>query len=166
MNDLIVRDGFLIQGRQRYRCAIGRNGLTDNPMEGDHATPIGLHPLRRVLYRPDRIEQPITVLPVTTLTPSDGWSDDPKDIENYNQFVEIPHSYSHERLWREEHVYDLIVVVGFNDDPVVLGRGSAIFMHIARKGYTPTEGCVALAKNDLLEVLKGLGLQNNLDVRS
>jgi L,D-peptidoglycan transpeptidase YkuD (ErfK/YbiS/YcfS/YnhG family) len=108
--------------------------------------------MRRVLYRPDRLARPATGLPVTKLTPQMGWCDDPMDVE-YNRQVRLPFHARHEVLWREDHVYDLIVELGFNDDPVISGRGSAIFLHVAQPDYAPTEGCVACALPDLLGLL-------------
>ncbi len=113
-------------------------------------------PVRRVYFRADKGPAPETGLPVVALRPEDGWCDDPAEPA-YNRHVPLPCPGSHERLWREDGLYDLIVELGFNDDPVVAGKGSAIFMHIARPGYLPTEGCVALAEADLREVLKLLG---------
>jgi L,D-peptidoglycan transpeptidase YkuD (ErfK/YbiS/YcfS/YnhG family) len=114
---------------------------------------LGAWPIRYVYYRPDRVAKPETQLPVVALSPDDGWCDDPKDPA-YNTHVKLPWPTSHEKLWRDDHVYDLIVVLGHNDDPVVPGMGSAIFMHLARADYSGTEGCVALGLNDLLELLR------------
>ncbi|MEN8236421.1 MAG: L,D-transpeptidase family protein [Pseudomonadota bacterium] len=152
--DLVVSEEILTQGDRKFRCAIGRSGLTANKTEGDGATPIGCYPLRQLLFRSDRLEQPVTDLPVRSLIPSDGWCDDPKDTQRYNQLVTTPYALSHEKLWCNDHVYDVIVVVGYNDDPCKSGKGSAIFIHLAREGYPPTAGCIALIKDDLLEVLK------------
>lgn len=124
--------------------------------EGDGASPAGAWPVRRVYYRPDKGPAPETGLPVIALRPEDGWSDDPAEAL-YNRLVPLPCPSSHERLWRTDGLYDLIVELGYNDDPVVAGMGSAIFLHIARPGYAPTEGCVALAEGDLREVLKLMG---------
>ncbi|HEV7693593.1 MAG TPA: L,D-transpeptidase family protein [Hyphomonadaceae bacterium] len=136
------------------RCALGRGGLlqASDKRESDGATPIGMWPMRRVLYRPDRLQRPVTALPVTRLTPQMGWCDDPMDVE-YNRQVRLPFHARHEVLWREDHVYDVIVELGVNDDPVITGRGSAIFLHVARPDYSPTEGCVACALPDLRELI-------------
>ncbi len=134
------------------RCALGRSGVARNKREGDGATPAGAFPLRRVLYRPDREPPPQTALPIAALERGDGWCDAPDDAA-YNRLVRLPHAASAEALWRADAVYDLIVVVGYNDAPVVAGRGSAIFLHLARPDFRPTEGCVALARADLLAVL-------------
>jgi L,D-peptidoglycan transpeptidase YkuD (ErfK/YbiS/YcfS/YnhG family) len=120
--------------------------------EGDGASPAGLWPIRRVLYRSDRGDRPQTALPVQAIGPEDGWCDDPAD-PNYNRPVKHPYGARAERLWREDGVYDLIVVLGHNDDPPIAGLGSAIFLHLARPDYAPTEGCVAMARPDLEALL-------------
>jgi L,D-peptidoglycan transpeptidase YkuD (ErfK/YbiS/YcfS/YnhG family) len=131
--------------------------------EGDGATPVGRFPLRRVLYRPDRLSAPITRLPVAALAPDDGWCDDPADPQ-YNKPVRLPYAARHEELWRADALYDVIVVIGHNDAPVVAGMGSAIFMHLAGADYRPTQGCVALARQDLLDVLTGAGPDTILEI--
>lgn len=154
MTDMAVTaDGRLRWRRRDYRCAVGRGGVRTAKVEGDGATPAGRHPLRRVLYRPDRLAAPATLLPTIPLAPDDGWCDDPAHGD-YNTMVGLPHPGRCEALWRGDAVYDVIVVLGYNDGPVVAGRGSAIFLHVARPGYAPTEGCVALALPDLLAVLR------------
>ena len=115
--------------------------------------PGGRFPLRQVLYRPDRTAPPATRLPVQELDPGLVWCDDPT-CADYNQLVSLPHAGGYEALWRDDNVYDLLAVVGYNDDPVVPGAGSAIFVHIARPGLTPTTGCVGVAIDDLLELLE------------
>ena len=134
------------------RCVIGRGGVTSNKKEGDSATPAGRFPLRRVMYRPDRRKPPFTGLPISPLGADDGWCDEPGNA-TYNQLIKLPFSASHEALWRADNVYDVIVELGYNDDPNIPGLGSAIFMHVARPKYDSTEGCVALALEDLLTLL-------------
>lgn len=147
-------------GRLRWadhdvRCSLGRGGVVEaeNKREGDGATPLGLWPMRQVFWRPDRVAQPETQLPAVPLNQQLGWCDEPGH-PLYNRQVELPFPSSHEQLWREDHVYDLIVALGYNDEPVVAGRGSAIFLHLARPDFSPTEGCVACTQADLLAVLK------------
>jgi L,D-peptidoglycan transpeptidase YkuD (ErfK/YbiS/YcfS/YnhG family) len=144
---------FRFQG-ETFRAACGRIGVTDHKQEGDGATPVGVLPLRRVLYRADRLGKPKSVLPLEPLSPADGWCDDPSSPA-YNTAITLPHPAHHEELWRKDGVYDVIGVLGWNDDPVQRGRGSAIFLHVARPDYAPTEGCIALALFDLLQVLAG-----------
>lgn len=147
-----------------WPCALGKGGIVAEKREGDGGTPVGTFPLKRVLYRPDRLAAPPeTGLPARALTPADGWCDDPADAA-YNRPVALPYAASHETLWREEAVYDVIVILGHNDDPPVPGHGSAIFLHVARPGYTGTEGCVALALPDLLAVLKACGPGSTITV--
>jgi L,D-peptidoglycan transpeptidase YkuD (ErfK/YbiS/YcfS/YnhG family) len=155
LTDLTVApDGIARFGDRTCRCALGRGGVTAVKREGDGATPIGAWPLGRLLYRPDRFAlPPATALPVAMLKPADGWCDDSAD-PCYNMPVPWPYPASAEQLWREDRIYDLIVPLGYNDAPVVPGVGSAIFLHLARDGYAPTEGCVALALPDLLDYLK------------
>ena len=153
--DLIVdpTTGELIAGPRRYRCALGKSGIVADKREGDGGTPVGRFPLRQVFYRPDRLAvPPVTALPVRAIAPTDGWCDAPDDPA-YNRPVTLPYPASAETMWREDAVYDVVVVLGHNDDPPVPGRGSCIFLHVARPGYAPTEGCVALALPDLLAVL-------------
>jgi L,D-peptidoglycan transpeptidase YkuD (ErfK/YbiS/YcfS/YnhG family) len=106
-----------------------------------------------VLYRADRLSVPRCAVPVEPIAPNDGWCDD-QGHRSYNRRVTLPFDASHERLWRDDAVYDVIGVLGWNDDPVERGRGSAIFLHLARPGYSPTEGCVALELRDLRAVLE------------
>jgi L,D-peptidoglycan transpeptidase YkuD (ErfK/YbiS/YcfS/YnhG family) len=147
-------DGWMELPGRLTRCALGPAGVipAGAKREGDGATPAGLWPLRRVLWRPDRGPEPATRLPHAPLADDDGWCDAPDDPA-YNQPVRWPHPAGAERLWRDDRVYDLIVTLGYNDDPVVPGAGSAIFLHLAGPDYGPTQGCVALAAGDLLHLL-------------
>lgn len=143
-------------GELQWRCAVGHGGFTSTKREGDGATPIGCWPFRRLLYRADRLPAPETALPAAAIAADDGWCDAPDDPA-YNQPVRLPYPASHEVMQRSDGLYDLVVVLGYNDDPVVAGRGSAIFLHVAQDDYRGTEGCVALAREHLLRVLAGAG---------
>lgn len=149
------------------RCALGKSGVTpsESKREGDGASPIGIWPMRQVLWRPDRIAAPATRLPAVELIPDAGWCDAPDD-PFYNRPVLLPYAASHEKLWREDHIYDLIVELGYNDNPVIPGNGSAIFLHVAREDYSPTEGCVACALPDLLALLADAKPGDALEIRS
>ncbi|UAL10670.1 L,D-transpeptidase [Caulobacter segnis] len=145
---------FELDGRIR-RCAIGKAGAiaAADKREGDNRSPLGTWVMREVWYRPDVYpEGPRTALPVRATRREDGWCDAPGD-PNYNRPVTLPYPASAERMWRDDHVYDLVVILGHNDDPPVPGLGSAIFMHLARDGYPGTEGCVALERLDIEAVL-------------
>ena len=135
-----------------FRAALGRTGVSSSKREGDGATPAGLLPLRRVLYRADRVKAPECVVSLEPIAPSDGWCDDP-DHPDYNRHIRLPHPAHYEELWRSDSVYDIIGVLGWNDAPIHPGRGSAIFLHVAAPDYSPTDGCIALALPDLRRVL-------------
>lgn len=149
---------------RHWPCALGRGGIRTDKNEGDGATPAGRFALRRLLFRPDRIAPPPRcVLPTAALTPADGWCDDPADSA-YNRAVALPYPASCEALWRADAVYDLIVVIGHNDAPPVAGAGSAIFIHCARPDFAPTEGCVAFAAADLIDLLARLAPDSAIDI--
>lgn len=152
MNLVVRHDGTAEWRGARLRCAIGRSGIRCDKREGDGATPAGVFALNRVLYRPDRLARPRTILPVAPVDPDDGWCDAPDD-DDYNRQVRLPYPASAENLWRDDHVYDLFVVTSHNTEPTLAGLGSAIFVHLARVDFGPTEGCVALALDDLQRVL-------------
>lgn len=152
MRALIGPDRMLRHEFGASRAALGRGGIHAGKREGDGATPVGVLPLRRLFYRADRLPRPRAACPAEPLSPHDGWCDDPAHPD-YNRHVRLPHPARHEALWRGDATYDLIGVLGWNDDPPRPGRGSAIFLHLARPGYPPTEGCVALALPDLLAML-------------
>ena len=144
--------GHLAFGPFRLPCAIGRGGLKAIKREGDGGTPIGMLALRELYYRADQVARPGTQLRSRALRRDDGWCDAAGD-RNYNRPVRRPYPASHELLWRDDRLYDVIGVLDANIVPRVKGRGSAIFLHIAREGLPPTEGCVALRADDLRRLL-------------
>jgi L,D-peptidoglycan transpeptidase YkuD (ErfK/YbiS/YcfS/YnhG family) len=156
--------GHLRFGGRTYPCALGAAGVTTAKQEGDHATPVGAFPLRKLYYRADRLARPVTSLDIHEIHRSDGWCDDP-DNPCYNRQISKPFDGRHEDLWRRDGLYDLVIVIGHNDDPPVSGQGSCIFMHVMRPDFGPTEGCVALRLNDLLEIIPQLGRETVLRIR-
>lgn len=164
MNLIVTVDaegGWLDWGAGRRRAAIGPGGIALKAGEGDGITPVGTWPVREVFYRADRVAKPETALPVRAIEQDDGWCDAPDDPQ-YNRLVKLPHAASAETLWRDDHLYDLVLVLGYNDDPVVPGKGSAIFLHMARPDYSPTHGCVALAQDDVRAALAQLQPGDNI----
>lgn len=155
--------GVLFIGARRFDCTLGRSGVTLEKTEGDGKTPVGTYPFRQLIYRADRLAQPETGLPVEVLTPDTGWCEDPAHAD-YNTKVQLPHPALCDRMTRDDHLYDLTVVIGYNDAPVQAGKGSAIFMHLAREEWSPTAGCVGLRQADLLEVLKNLGPESHITI--
>jgi L,D-peptidoglycan transpeptidase YkuD (ErfK/YbiS/YcfS/YnhG family) len=146
------------------RCAIGRSGIGTKLREGDGITPEGRFVLRRVVYRPDRVSPPRTMLPLNGIAETDGWCDDPEDA-SYNRPVTCPYPARAEALWREDALYDVVAIIGFNDEPVESGKGSAIFLHVAHPDYRPTDGCVALSFCDLLEALNAVAPGDCIQIR-
>lgn len=146
-------DGWFELDGRRLRCALGRSGVraAADKREGDGCSPLGVWPIRKVLYRPD-VGAPATALPLEPIGRDQGWSDDPEDPA-YNTRVALPYRGSFEKLWRDDHIYDVVVVLGHNDDPPTPYMGSCIFLHLARDDYSPTQGCVALSRPDLEAVL-------------
>jgi L,D-peptidoglycan transpeptidase YkuD (ErfK/YbiS/YcfS/YnhG family) len=158
-------DGFLDLGTSKVRCALGKSGVKPaaDKREGDLASPAGTWLMRRVLYRPDRGPAPTTALPTTALSPDDGWCDAPDDPA-YNRPVKRPYPASAETMWRDDHLYDLVVVLGHNDDPPAAPMGSCIFLHLARDGYLPTEGCVAVSRSDMEALLATAGPGDAIEI--
>jgi L,D-peptidoglycan transpeptidase YkuD (ErfK/YbiS/YcfS/YnhG family) len=153
---LEYRDGRLRWSRGSAVAAVGRSGVKLDKHEGDGGTPAGTYPLVSVYYRADRIAPPASKLPVTPLTPKDAWVDEPNDA-NYNRLVLLPYPASAEQMWRDDDLYDLLVVIGYNIGPVIPGAGSAIFLHLATPDFAPTAGCVAIAKEALFGLVPLLG---------
>ena len=155
--------GTVTYVNRSWPCALGKSGITSDKKEGDHASPAGCYPLRSIWYRADKGERPICSLPVTEIRREDGWCDDP-DHPDYNRKITLPFEASHETLWREDDLYDIVVVIGHNDEPPVPGKGSCIFMHVAQPDYDGTEGCVALKKEDLLELLEKVSKDSLIEI--
>ena len=147
-------DGHIDIAGREAACVLGRSGVLPaaDKREGDGASPLGVWQLRRVLYRPDREAPPATGLPVAALKPDDGWCDAPGDPA-YNRPVRLPYPASAEQMWREDRVYDLVVILGHNDDPPVSPMGSAIFLHLVQPDRSATAGCVAVSREDMLDLL-------------
>jgi L,D-peptidoglycan transpeptidase YkuD (ErfK/YbiS/YcfS/YnhG family) len=150
-----------------FVCTLGRSGIVAAKREGDGGTPIGTFPLRELRYRPDRLAAPRSALTEIPAAPDDGWCDAPNDPA-YNRFVKRPYAANTETLWREDHLYDIAVMLGYNDAPVVPEAGSAIFFHLAKDTadiLQPTEGCVALRLENMREVLRRVTPQTQMTIR-
>lgn len=150
-----AHQGLLRAGLLTLPVAIGRTGIWPHKHEGDGRSPAGTWRILRLLYRPDKGPRPRTRLPCFPLRPHDGWCDAPRH-RLYNQPVRLPFPASHEKMWRDDALYDLVLVLDQNSHPAVPGRGSAVFIHLARPGFAATEGCVALRRKDMLRLLARL----------
>jgi len=170
MDLIVTAAGGETRGTARFDdlvvpCVLGRSGIVVDKQEGDGGTPAGRFPFRRLLFRPDRRKAPTSPwFPPAPIRPNDGWCDDPAHAL-YNRPVRLPFTASHERMWREDALYDLVLVVGHNDDPPRAGAGSAIFVHLMHENETPTEGCVAFRSEDLTAILGRAGRECALVVR-
>ena len=155
--------GVLRAGPLSLPVALGRGGIKANKREGDGATPRGTFRLRRLWWRDGRHPRPATLLPVTRIKPDDGWCEDPSD-RHYNQRIKVPPKSKADRLARNDNLYDFIIELDHNTRPRIVGRGSAVFIHVARPGFAPTAGCVALDINTLRRLLARLGPRTRIVV--
>lgn len=135
-----------------FECQVGENGFAKDKVEGDKKTPIGRFQLLHIYYRADKIEKPYAILPITPINAEMGWSDDVADPK-YNRLVSLPHKFSHEKLYRNDNLYDLVITTSHNTNPTIPGKGSAIFIHLMNYEQTPTAGCLALRRADLLHII-------------
>ena len=158
------RRGHLVAGQARFACAIGRGGIIVMKREGDGGTPRADLPLRRLFYRADRLPRPHSRLASRKMTPCDAWCDDIHD-RRYNRLIWRAAGEAEERLWRQDHLYDIVVELGWNDRPVRNRRGSAIFWHLARPSFTPTAGCVGTELSTFQKLLPRLSRQCRISIR-
>ena len=144
---------------KKYKCALGYAGIKKNKKEGDGATPSGIYNLTKIYYRKDKIKNLQSSLKKIVIKKNMIWCDD-SDSQFYNIQSYLPKKFSYEKLYRKDNIYDIIVVIDYNQNPIKKNKGSAIFLHIARKNYKPTEGCIALKKRDLLFIIKNCKKKN------
>ena len=156
-----LKNKYLYYNDYKLRCAIGKRGITLNKKEGDQKTPKGSFKLEYILYRKDKIPVVRSLLKKKPIKKNMGWCDD-NASKLYNKLIKFPFKYSAEKLWKLKRIYDLIIVINYNLSPVIKNKGSAIFIHIARKNYSPTEGCIALNKKDLLFLLSKVNNKTKL----
>lgn len=159
--DMVLRPSGLRFAGRHWPCTVGRGGITGNKREGDGATPRGVHRIVGMLYRPDRMARPTDW--AVPLRRGDLWSDDVTDPD-YNLMVNASHPYRHERLWRADRLYDLILLTDWNWPYAEKGRGSAIFLHRWRRPGHPTEGCVAFAPEHLIRIARRITYETRLVV--
>ena len=160
---IIVRKNLLKFNGNSYKCAIGKNGVTTEKKEGDGCTPLGEYSLGCIYFRKDRLILPDVKLPTIAIDKNAGWCDDVTS-NDYNRPIAFPFKYSAERLFRDDSIYDIVCIINYNSDPVIKGKGSAIFLHIALDDYSGTEGCVALQQNDLIQLLSQINSQTRISI--
>ena len=149
---IINKSGYLKYKNLKFRCSLGKAGIGIKKKEGDNLTPKGKFKLIQVFYRADRIKKIKTDLPKKTIARNMGWCDDSRS-NNYNRLIKLPFNFSYEKLYRKDNIYDLVVLISYNTKPIIRNKGSAIFIHISRRNFSPTKGCIALKKDNLLQLL-------------
>ena len=152
---IYINNKFVSYNNYKAKCAIGKRGISIKKKEGDFVTPKGTFKIKEIFYRKDRVQSLISKLKKTVIKKNMGWCDDPKSTK-YNKLIYFPFKYSAEKLYRKENIYDIILVLNFNMNPVKKNKGSAIFIHVAKKNFQPTQGCIALNKSDLIELVKSI----------
>ena len=149
----MIKNKSLTYNNYKVKCALGKRGIGVKKKEGDLITPKGSFKIKGILYRRDKVKNLITKLRKKMINKKMGWCDDPKS-KKYNQLIELPFKFNFEKLYRNDDIYDIIFILSFNTNPVLKNKGSAIFIHIAKKNYSPTKGCVAIKKNDIKKLAR------------
>jgi L,D-peptidoglycan transpeptidase YkuD (ErfK/YbiS/YcfS/YnhG family) len=149
---IVKKTGYLKYKNFKFRCALGKAGIKKKVKEGDNITPKGIFRIIKIYYRADKIKKIITSIKKIKIKKDMGWCDDPTS-KHYNKQIILPSKYKHEKLYRNDNLYDLILVINYNTNPIIKNKGSAIFIHVAKKKYQPTKGCVALNKKDLIQLI-------------
>jgi L,D-peptidoglycan transpeptidase YkuD (ErfK/YbiS/YcfS/YnhG family) len=150
---IINKFGYLKYKNLKFKCALGKAGIGNKKTEGDNITPIGIFRIVKIYYRKDRIKKITSNFRPIEISKDMCWCDDPKS-KKYNQLIKLPTKYNNERLFKKNNIYDLIIVLNYNMKPVIKNKGSAIFIHVAKKNYKKTAGCIALKKVHLLKLVK------------
>ena len=158
---ILINKKYLTLDNYKAKCALGKRGIGYKRKEGDLITPKGTYKVKYILYRKDRVKKIQTKIKKIAIRKDMGWCDDPKS-RDYNKLIKLPYAYSYEKIFRKENNYDIILILNYNMNPVIKNKGSAIFIHIAKKNYKKTEGCIALKKAHLLKITKDL--KNNTKV--
>ena len=152
---ILINKKYLTYNKYKEKCAIGKRGISLKKKEGDQITPIGEYKIKYILFRKDRIKKIQSKIRKIEIKKDMGWCDDSRSTQ-YNKLVKLPFNYSHEKLYKKENIYDIILVLNYNMNPYVKKKGSAIFIHVASKSYEKTKGCVAIKKIELLKIIKEL----------
>jgi len=159
----VFRSGFLTLNKNKYKCSFGKNGFSKNKREGDLKTPVGNFRVLECFYRPEKIFKPKTNLNCKKIKKNMAWCNDPKS-KKYNELISLPFRDKYEKLYRQDRCYDILITINYNIDPVTKNLGSAIFIHIAKKGYKSTEGCIALKKKDIVTLLKHINKNTRIKI--
>ena len=145
---ITIKNKFLFFKDYKIKCAVGKRGIGKKKQEGDLITPKGNYKIKCIFFRPDKVKNLSTKLKKRTINKKMGWCDDPKS-KDYNKLVRLPFKFNFEKLYRSDSIYDIFFVLDFNTNPIKKNKGSAIFIHIAKKSFSSTKGCVAIKKSDI-----------------
>jgi len=160
---IIIKKKYLIYKDFKVKCSVGKRGIGFKKKEGDLITPKGIFKIKNIFYRKDRLKKLKTSLKKSAIQKRMGWCDDPKS-KRYNQLIYYPFRYNSEKLYRKDNIYDIIVVLDFNMRPIIKNKGSAIFLHVAKKNISTTKGCIAIKKNELKKLLGLINSRTRLSV--
>ena len=160
---IINKSGHLIFKNLKFKCALGKAGVGKKKIEGDNITPKGTFEIVKIYYRSDRIKKIYSKIKLFKINKKMGWCDDPNS-KKYNQLIKLPSKYTHEKLHRQDNVYDLVIVLNYNMTPIIKNKGSAIFIHVAKKNYKKTAGCIALKKIDLINLVKEINRSTKVHI--
>jgi len=149
---IVKKSGYLKYKNLKFRCALGKGGVKKKIIEGDNITPKGIFKIIKIYYRPDKIRKIKTLIKKIKIKKNMGWCDDPNS-DFYNKQIKLPTKQSHEKLYRNDNLYDLIAVLNYNTNPIIKNKGSAIFMHIGKDSYKKTKGCIALKREHLIMII-------------
>ena len=162
MTIIIKNKETLLIDEFKFKCSVGKRGFSKNKIEGDYKTPVGIFDLGYIYYRSDRIKKPISKIKICKIKKNMGWCDDPES-KNYNKLIKIKKNIHHEKLYRKDNKYDLIIPIKYNYNKPILGKGSCIFIHLS-KNYRPTLGCIALSKKDFLIMIKLINKKTKIKI--
>ena len=162
---ILINKKYLTFNNYKVKCVVGKRGIGFKRKEGDFITPKGTYKVKYILYRKDRIKKIQTKIKKIAIREDMGWCDDPKS-KNYNKLIKLPFAYNFEKLFRKENSYDIILILNYNMKPVIKNKGSAIFIHIAKKNYKKTEGCIALKKIHLLKIIKRINKNTTIKIEN
>jgi L,D-peptidoglycan transpeptidase YkuD (ErfK/YbiS/YcfS/YnhG family) len=160
---IVKKTGYLTYKNLKFQCALGKAGVKKKEKEGDNITPKGIFKINKIYYRPDKIKNFTSVLKKIKIKRNMGWCDDPKS-NFYNQQIKLPSKFSYEKLYRSDNLYDIILVLDYNTNPIIKSKGSAIFIHIAKNSYKKTKGCIALKKKHLVKLISQIKINTKIKI--
>ena len=161
---IVKKSGFIQHKNFKFRCSLGSGGVHQKKREGDNITPVGIFKITKIYFRSDRIKNFTTPIKKIQIKKNMGWCDD-SSTKLYNKQIKLPSRFGHEKLYRKDNLYDLVLVLDYNTNPIIKNKGSAIFIHVAKKNFSNTAGCIGLAKEDLLILLANIKKKTKIKIQ-